>query len=236
MKKIFILCLTALTIALTGCARQTSNGSDVDCESMSQKTDLSMPDAFDHNGGDENNDFYLPCTPKFDSVSTTLFDLVGDDAAIQQWVDEMNANETPCDLDEYINIYSFMVYFSLSADDVCNALEKSNAFFEQWLNEGLTGVQTAIFTDEELDVLRTGDKEAIAAQFASDYSIVVENKIYSPNWVYYHTAEDYAACGITAEMLEEAAPKYAAINFTAEAQEALENKLSDYLQTTVSLE
>ena len=229
MKQAFIICLTALTIALTGCDWQDSTSSDFDRERMSQKTDLSMPDAFDHNGGDENNDFYLPCEPKFDSVSTTLLDLAGDDEAVQQWVDEMNANATPCDLTEYINIYSFMVYFSLSADDICNALEKSNAFFEQWLSEGLTGVQTAIFTDEELAVIRTGDKEAIAAQFASDYSIVVEDKIYSPNWIYYHTAEDYVECGITAEMLEESAPRYASINFTAEARAALEKKLSDYI-------
>lgn len=236
MKKTFILCLTALTIASTGCAKQAIDGSDIDREKMSQKTDLSMPDAFDQDCGDINNSFFLPCINRFDSVTTDLCDLV-DDEALQQWIDIMNSNEMPCDIEDYINIYSFMAFFDIPAEEVCRILEKSNDFYLDLINDNAgSGLWTAVFTDDELEALGTGDKAIITAQFASDLSIVIDDKIYSPNWVYYHTAEDYAACGITAEMLEETAPGYAAINFTAEAREALENKLSDYLQTTVSLE
>lgn len=236
MKKTFTLFLTVITIAFTGCAPQALTNSEIDRERMLQKTDLSMPKPFDISCGDINNNFFLPCINRFDSVTTDLCDLV-DDEALQQWIDKMNSNETPCDIEDFINIYSFMVYFDISAEEVCRILKESNEFYLDKIGDNPdSGLWTIIYTDDELDALRTGDKEIITAQFAADLSIVVEDKIYSPNWVYYHTAEDYTSCGITAEMLSEAASEYSAINFTAEAREALESKLSDFAQTAVSLE
>lgn len=236
MKKTFTLFLTMITIAFTGCAPQALTNSDIDRERMLQKTDLSMPKPFDISCGDINNTFFLPCINRFDNVTTDLCDLV-DYEALQQWIDIMNSNETPCDIEDYINIYSFMVYFDISTEEVCRILEESNEFYLDKIGDNPdSGLWTIIYTDYELDALRTGDKEIITAQFAADLSIVFEDKIYSPNWVYYHTTEDYAACGITAEMLSETASEYSAINFTAEAREALESKLSDFAQTAVSLE
>lgn len=233
MKKAFIPCFAALTIALAGCS-QTSSSSDFDRERMSQETDLSMPEAFEHNGGDENNNFYLPCEPKFDSVNSFFSDLVNDNEAIEQWVNEMNENQTPCDLEDYINIYSFMVRFDIPAEDICDAMEESNSFYLNWYGEEHPVLETIYFTDEELEAFETGDKATITAQFASEYSIVIDDKIFSPNWVYYHTAEDYADCGITAEMLEEKSELYENIKFSEEARAALEDKISAYSQADAS--
>lgn len=234
MNKTFLAILIALIVAVSGCAATST--SEVDNLNMSQITDVTMPNAFSYNGGDENSYFYLPCVPKFDSVLDLVCDLAGSDEAVQQWIDEMNANETPCDLEEYINLYSFMVYFDISGNDICNVLEEFNSILELRAQETGSSVNpTVYFTDDELAAIRSEDKQAIMAQFASEASIVIDDKIYCPNWIYYHTETDYAVCGITGEMIENKLDQYRQIRLSSEAVDALGSKLSNYIGADIDI-
>lgn len=215
-------------IALLGCS-----ASDND---MSRISDTSMPEPFGNVCGDENNDFYLPYIPKFNNIGNFVYDLVGDDNAFQLWIDDMNKIETPYRLEDDINLYSFMVRFDISGKDVSAALREYNEMQERWVDELDMPINpTVYFSDEELEAIESEDKGVIVNCFASDYSIVVGDNVYSPSWVYYHTPDDYAECGITPEVLREYTDKYSAINFNADAQAAFEGKLSEFTGEAVEL-
>ncbi len=208
-------------IAFTGCSAADND--------MSQISDTSMPEPFGNVSGDENNDFYLPFVPKFNNIGDFVYDLAGDDDAFQLWVEDTNKNETPYRLEDNINLYSFMVHFDISGEDVCAALREYNEMQEKWQDERDIPINpTVYFSDDELEAIESEDKEAIVNSFASDYSIVVGDNVYSPNWIYYHTADDYADCGITPEILREYTDKYSGINFVPDAAAAFESKLSDF--------
>ncbi len=216
-------------IAFTGCSTADSD--------MSQISDTSMPDPFGNVCGDENNDFYLPFVPKFNNIGNFVYDLVGDDNAFQLWIDDMHKNETPYRLEDNVNLYSFMVRFDISGEDVCAALQEYNEMQEKWQEERDIPINpTVYFSDEELEAIESEDKSIIVNCFASDYSIVVGDNVYPPNWIYHHTADDYAECGITPEVLREYTDKYSGINFTPDALTAFENKLSEFTGAEVSLE
>ena len=68
-------------------------------------------------------------------------------------------------------------------------------------------------------------------------NVVVGDNIYTAEWVYRHTIEDYEAAGITPEMLEEKIYYYQGFPFNAGvAQPFFERKLSAYLGHEVSLD
>ncbi len=215
-------------IAFTGCSAPDNN--------MSQISDTSMPDPFGNACGDENNDFYLPFVPKFNTIMDIVYELAGDNNAFQLWTEDMSKIETPYRLEDDVNLYSFMVRFDISGKDVCAALREYNKMQERWVEELDIPINpTTYFSDEELEAIESEDKEVIVNCFASDYSIVVGDNVYSPNWIYYHTAKDYAECGITSEVLKECTDKYSGINFTPDALTAFENKLSEFTGAAVSL-
>ncbi len=85
-----------------------------------------------------------------------------------------------------------------------------------------------IYTDEEISALISGEKKDVIKSFASEYSIVIGDKIYSPVWVYSHSIDDYTAAGITNEMIDQKLALYSEFNLTNEAATAFESKLSDF--------
>ncbi len=97
-------------IAFTGCSAADND--------MSQISDTSMPEPFGNVCGDENNNFYLPFVPKFNNIGDFVYDLAGDDDAFQLWVEDTYKNETPYRLEDNVNLYSFMVHFDISGEDV----------------------------------------------------------------------------------------------------------------------
>lgn len=215
-------------IALTGCSHADNY--------MSQISDTSMPEPFGNACGDENNDFYLPFVPKFNNIGNFVYDLAGDDNAFQLWVEDIDKNETPYRLEDNVNLYSFMVRFDLSGEDISAALREYNAMQERWVEELDMPINpTVYFSDEELEAIESEDKEVIMNCFASDYSIVVGDNVYPPNWIYYHTADDYTQCGITPEILKEYTDKYSGINFVPDALTAFEGKLSEFTGEAVEL-
>ncbi|MDR0918056.1 MAG: hypothetical protein LBM93_02220 [Oscillospiraceae bacterium] len=171
-------------------------------------------------GGDERTDFIQPCNHKLDSVSVNLLRLAPEDE-LNKWIEEndnrIKSGIAPTSLDEYINVYSFIKKFNISDEDVSAALS-----FEINSNDPVN-----YLTKEELDIILSQDENAILQYFATDYSIVIENKIYTPQWVYEHN--NYEEVGITKEMISEKLPLYSNLPLSQQAKEAFEAKLSLFL-------
>ncbi len=183
-----------------------------------------MPDPFyiaEGTGGEQNAGFYLPCNYILDNIPSALIRLRDSDEA-DQWLEKdklSSKSEVPSSIKDYVNLYSFIIEFNITREEAETALE-------YYLNNNL-------ITYEHLDIIFSGDVELITKTFASDLSIVVGDRIYSPEWLYTHSIEEYKAAGITAEDILSRVGLYSSIFFTDEARQAFSEKLSAYTGETV---
>ena len=193
-------------------------------------TEETMPDPFNigpDSGGDQYANFLQPCNWTLDSIPGELCDL--------RYYDEVNRwsyrhwdskAEIPSSIKDYMNIYAFITDFDITREEAETALK-------YYLDSDDPQIR---ITREEFDIIFSGDVALITKTFASEYSIVIGENIYSPEWVYFHSAEDYKAAGITPEMLAEKIDLYSEILFTDEARLAFSEKLSAYIGRTVVIE
>ncbi|MDR0946356.1 MAG: hypothetical protein LBM87_01225 [Ruminococcus sp.] len=182
--------------------------------------DSNMPNPFPE-GSDDNVSYYQPGNHILDNVTVSLLRLVDDTEQIE-WMESFDFfNNPPSSLTEYLNLYSFIKKFDISDEEVIEAMSAH-----------LTSdnPQTKV-TEEELDLILHGSEADIVSYFASDYSIVVGDKIYSPHWIYTHTPAAYKEAGITPEALQQKLNLYADMRLTPEALSALEQKIYSYTKS-----
>ena len=155
------------------------------------------------------------------SIPSALIRLRDSDEAAK-WLEKdklSSRSEIPSSINDYVNLYSFIIEFNITREEAETALE-------YYLNNNL-------ITYEHLDIIFSGDVELITKTFATDLSIVVGDRIYSPEWVYMHSPDEYKAAGITAEDILSRVELYSGIYFTDEARQAFSEKLSAYTGETV---
>lgn len=115
---------------------------------------------------------------------------------------------------DYANIYSFIHTHDLDADTLREILSDASLM-----------VHRKAFTNEEIDLLLGDDQAAAMAHFASPGTIVMGDKGYSEKWMYDHTIEQWAAEGITPEMVIAVQENYYNPLFTQKAAKAFSQKL-----------
>ncbi|MBR3628989.1 MAG: C39 family peptidase [Oscillospiraceae bacterium] len=186
-----------------------------------QAKDETMPAAF---VSEPNRAYSKPCRTVFESVPAPLLALVPEEDATRwmQFNDTMHA-ETPETLIEYTNIYSFIMSFGLSDEEVRTVMLKG-------IDE-----QTVFITETELDLILTASEKDILNYFATDYVIIIGEKFYTPQWLYEHTTEEYAAAGITPDMIAAKLGTYPDFPFTLEASVAFSEKLYSYVGSSAGL-
>lgn len=195
----------------------------VNCTTSRDEEESKMPAPFGtsaESGGDENAGYYQPCNFILDNIPVELLKLRDGDK-VNQWLekDKLSSRQSvSSSIKDYVNIYSFITDFNISREEAETALE-------YYLN---TPDEFEHIEYRDLDIIYSGDIELITKTYASEYSIVVGDKIYSPEWVYTHSAEDYKAAGITAEDILSRVDSYSRILFTDEARLAFSEKLSAY--------
>lgn len=184
-----------------------------------------MPELFSNNGegtgGDENAMFFSLVKWKFDGIDMCLSDLRERERGEmweRKWADSMKDNGEAVRADETVNIYAFIKAFGITK-------EEAEAAYEYCLDSG----DDQLISRAELDILYSGDEEAIARTVASDYAIVVGDKIYSPYWLYLHSVEDYAAAGIDPMEIKRRESLYDEFNFSIEVKNAFLAKLRKYV-------
>lgn len=118
---------------------------------------------------------------------------------------------------DYANIYSFIHTHSIDRDSLRRVLSDADRM-----------VHRRAFTEEEIDLLLGDDQAAVMAHFASPGTIVIGEKGYSEKWMYDHSAEEWAAEGITPGMVATVQEYYCNPLFTRDAARAFSQKLYDY--------
>lgn len=179
-----------------------------------------MPDPFGNKaegtGGDENDGYYLPGNHILNGIPVELMRLRDSDE-VHKWTEKdklSSRSEVPTSIKDYVNLYSFIIEFNITREEAETALE-------YYLNDNY-------ITYADLDIIFSGDVELITKTFANDLSIVVGDRIYTPEWLYTHSIEEYRAAGITAEDILSRVDSYRYILFTDEARQAFSEKLSAY--------
>lgn len=184
-----------------------------------------MPDPFgskaEGTGGDENDGFYLPCNHILNGIPGSLLDLRDSDE-VRKWTEKSklsSKSDVISSIKDYENVYTFITDFNITR-------EEAEAALEYYLKGNY-------ITYEHLDIIFSGDIELITKTFASDLSIAVGDRIYSPEWLYMHSPDEYSAAGITPEDILSRVDLYRYILFTDEARQAFSEKLSEYTGETV---
>lgn len=171
-------------------------------------------------GGDEHADYYRLCKPLYDGIPVELMKL-RDSGEVTEWLEKdklITRSEVSSSITDNVNIYAFITAFNITREEAETALE-------HYLN---TPEEYEHIQYEDLDIIYSGDIELITKTFASEASIVVGDRIYSPEWVYTHSPEEYEAAGITKKDILSKVEWYSRIMFTDEARLAFSEKLSAY--------
>lgn len=163
-----------------------------------KEPDDAMPDMPALNGegigGDEGAEFYYPVKRKFEGIDTCLRELRKDTnlEEWEEWLDSLPSDdENGLRPDESVNTYSVIKALGITKEEA----EKA---FEPILDSG----DDQLINRQDLEVFFSGDEEAIARTLASDYTIVVGDRMYTPYWLYRHSVDDYIAAGITPEEIK----------------------------------
>lgn len=198
--------------------------SDTAASEQPADTNETIPeDPIDGIGGDEWAWFTMLVKWKFDGIDTCLWKLRASDMEYQNLIAGLSNSKEATRLDETANIYSFIKAFDISR-------EEAELVYEYCLDSG----DDQLITRQELDIIYSGDEEAITRTLASDYAIVVKDRVYSPYWLYIHSAEDYKAAGISPEDIKQMESIYdGAFCYISEVHyeigKALYQKLKEYV-------
>lgn len=257
MKKYFICTVLLTSLLLTGCEKErlidefettthtetTVPTAETTVPDTYQTTFVGLAESTAVSGGQAENSaempepfaggfdgfaaevYRMPFSSRINEIPPELMAL-RDSGEVGNWLsdsrDIMNLvtdkNAPPVSIKTYANVYTFIHSFDITRE------------------EGET-VLTAYhqYTGEELDAVFSDSTELVCGAFANDYAIAAGGMLYTPQWVYWHGAEDYKAEGISPETLAEKAPLYAALPFSDGARTAFAEKLSAYAGEDISL-
>lgn len=190
-------------------------------EETSFTVETEMPEPFETECDDDSRDgFYLPFNSTLNNIPIELMKLRDSDK-VDSWLNSFSSSEKT-KLGDYQNLYSFITAFDITKDEAETA-------FAPYIDGGM-------MTSEQVDILFSGSEEAVTNEFASEYSVVVGENAYCPNWLYINTIDDYTAAGIDAEAVKAKAPLYSDFAFSEEARKAFSEKLSEFIGEEVVIE
>lgn len=166
------------------------------------------------------HDFYFPYIFELGLLHGGIYDLRDRDD-VSQWIDSLpNIDDLiytaiPTDLNSDMNQYSFITHFNISKEEA-EPVYSANFGDNGWL------------TEEQFELLFSGDIAKINKGFANEYAIVKGEHAYSPNWLYTHSHEDYRAAGISPDDIKEKMGLYDELGLTPQAEKEFISKLTTY--------
>lgn len=183
-----------------------------------------MPKPFDTDT-DDLDMFFQPFERFFAEIPSSLM-FNNSTEPLEEYSGRFDKINNPSDsIMGYSNIYSYVRYFNLTPDQILEGL----AYLVEDEEYGIT--------DDMIKNLIIEDNASEAsAFFANKYALVIGNKIYSPNWLYLHTVEEWRAADLTGDYLEDVAIACRDFPFTEDARIAFETKFEEALGYHVSLE
>ena len=214
------------TLSLNDNTSLTNNG--VDFEPSIESSHLPF------GGSPSNSSFYLPTDNETQwsqnllSLNDISYDSFVDREAFYLWLEDAEKSNylyTPqTSIRDYPNMYSFALYFGISADALREHFKALQAY---------ENVQC--LTDDGIDIICSLDEVKITEYFISKYAIPVNGKAYPPAWLCSNSLEDWNKAGLTPEMVIEKMRLYGEFNYSDEARVLFEEKLLQFTGERVNL-
>lgn len=149
-------------------------------------------------------------------------------AAFEAWLSELRTDEILTDIGKEANLYTFLRDFSVDRETAEAVLTDEMTL---WTAYNLT----PNFTEDSIEILLNGEKNAVAECFVSDSAIYHNGEILTPEWLYHASGEQYEVYGIPKAELLEKVDRLSELPFTEEAAAVLEEKIGGYTETDVHL-
>lgn len=201
MKKSIILSLLAATLlTLSACAGnpQPSPSDDSTITQLSSNDNTITHYTLPENDADFNRWFYDKHNLKSNIIDGEWFDTLGS-SFVSDWYNQFDRERKEGTLD---TTYPMLIKFIKDChipEDTCRKVMDSIKNFEE--NYGIP--PSIHLTEEEIQVVYSGSVKQINETFASEYCIVVDGNIFTPEWLLNHPISEYKSNGITYEQLKE---------------------------------
>lgn len=150
-----------------------------------------------------NSEFLEKYRLEYYGVDTFISNIVGEDK-VAKWLEQFESLQNPNGRAKTeINKFTVVKELNVPKEEFIKA------------NKGLG------YTDEQIEAIYSGDQKLVNRAFVNDYALLVNDEIYTPDWLALHTIKDYEKAGITVEVLLEYLNK---INFSTLDDEYLSIK------------
>ncbi len=177
-------------------------------------------------GGDEFALYYGLSDQKIACIDGGLIDIVGGEA-FEEWRIGKESAGCTTDLSEEVNLYALIRDFPQYKEEI-------RARLLEMLEIDRRHGWNITLSEEEIELLMNGEKDAVSEYFASPAAICHDGKIYSPEWLDTHEVSDYEAEKLPKEQLREKLDEILWLSNFMDLTSLIE-KLSEYLGETVTV-
>lgn len=191
-----MIMLFILIITLGACKYKDSN------ETTTEK--LHTPNSTSNNtaiGGMSNSDYERKYTREFSIIPGIFADIVGYDEFNNWAIEYSNKKRDSSECNQLIFINEFNISKDLLLDEINKNIGKVGT------NINITGWDSRLdiypLTDEQIDIMYSGDMELINKTFVNRAAILYKNKIYAARWIAENDIEKIREAGIPLSILEE---------------------------------
>lgn len=169
---------------------------------------------------------------KMSGIPLELIQLVSEEQ-MQEYLSDYDKNIVqmgfiPTSASESVNVASFIKYFNITKEEFTNAVKSLNEF--DMLSDEYK------YSNADIEILFCNDEFKINKYFASDYCIVCDGYIYSPEWLYNHTLSEVTNTGITSEMIKEKIPYYENLPLIKTERDKFQELLSNIVGENIYLD
>lgn len=192
-------------------------------------------------GGDEQSAFYgAQEISKLGLFSQKFENLVKESCTekeFQEYMTWSEENDNPVDnkdrpynINEMPNLPNVVKKYSLNHDKVYEILKDLQKYYTELSSESENAEYAdMIYTDEEIEAIASGDVEKCFNLFTYNTSIMKNDLIYTPAYIYNNTMDKLEEAGITAEEIAARTEIYGSFSLTDEQMTALQNKMLKYV-------
>lgn len=244
------MCGCQSTVQTSQISSDIIQSSEVEVASNSGKSETKldiyeekMPalDIKQNGGGDEQSAFYgAQEISKLGLFSQKFENLVKESCTekeFQEYMTWSEENDNPVDnkdrpynINEMPNLPNVVKKYSLNHDKVYEILKDLQKYYTELSAESENAKYAdMIYTDEEIEAIASGDVKKCFNLFTYNTSIMKNDLIYTPAYIYNNTMDKLEEAGITAEEIAARTEIYGSFSLTDEQMTALQNKMLKYV-------
>ena len=238
------MCGCQSTVQTSQSSSDIIQSSEVEVASNSGKSETKldiyeekMPalDIKQNGGGDEQSAFYgAQEISKLGLFSQKFENLVKESCTekeFQEYMTWSEENDNPAyNINEMPNLPNVVKKYSLNHDKVYEILKDLQKYYTELSSESENAKYAdMIYTDEEIEAIASGDVKKCFNLFTYNTSIMKNDLIYTPAYIYNNTMDKLEEAGITAEEIAARTEIYGSFSLTDEQMTALQNKMLKYV-------